>query len=363
MTNINKNISLEFKKYVKFNPENQNKVIGVAMSGGVDSSTVAYILKEQGYKIFGVTMKTFNDEDSDAKKVCEDLGIEHYVLDVRDDFKEKVMNYFINEYMNGRTPNPCMVCNRHIKFGKLLDFILDKGASYMATGHYTKLKNGALTAGDDGNKDQVYFLAQVKKEKLKNIIFPVGDLEKPKLRELAKELGVRVYSKKDSQEICFVKDGKLKEFLIENSKGTAIKKGNIIDKNGKVLGQHEGFSFYTIGQRKGLRIATDKPLYVLEFDVKTNSIIVGSNEDLNKDELIATNINLFLQTNIESLDNLECFVKTRSRDILHKCILKKSGEDFIVKLIDNTVRAVTPGQGIVFYNNEGSVIAGGFIKK
>lgn len=363
MENHISNISKEFEKYIQYRADNQNTTIGVAMSGGVDSSTVAYILKKQGYKIFGVTMKTFNDEDSDAKKVCDDLGIEHFVLDVRKEFKEKVMDYFVDEYMNGRTPNPCMVCNRHIKFGKLLDFIIDKGASYMATGHYTKLRNGALSVGDDSNKDQVYFLAQIKKEKLKNIIFPVGDLEKPKLRELAKELGVRVYSKKDSQEICFVKDGKLKEFLIDNSDNKALNSGNIVDKNGKILGKHEGFSFYTIGQRKGLGISSDTPLYVLEFDNENNNIIVGTNEELNKDEIIATDINLFLENSLESLDNLECFAKTRSRDILHKCILRKTGNDFLVELIDNKVRAVTPGQGIVFYNNEGSVIAGGFIKK
>lgn len=360
--NNTENIGAEFKKYVKFNQENTKKTIGVAMSGGVDSSTVAYILKKQGYNIFGVTMKTFNDEDSDAKKVCDDLGIEHYVLDVRDEFKEKVMDYFVNEYMNGRTPNPCMVCNRHIKFGKMLDFVLEKGADFMATGHYTKLKNGFLSVGDDGNKDQVYFLSQVKKEKLKYIMFPVGDLEKPRLREMAKELGVRVYSKKDSQEICFVNDGKLKEFLVEHTNGDAYKKGNIVDNNGNVLGKHNGFAFYTIGQRKGLGISSEEPLYVLEFDKKNNNIIVGTNEELLKDKLIATNVNLFLVSNLDELDGLECFAKTRSRDILHKCILKKDGNNFIVDFIENKVRAVTPGQGIVFYDKTGSVIAGGFIK-
>ena len=201
------------------------------------------------------------------------------------------MDYFVNEYMSGRTPNPCMVCNRHIKFGKLLDFIIENGATYMATGHYTKLKNGYLSVGDDSNKDQVYFLSQIEKDRLNKIMFPVGDLEKPKLRELAKELGVRVYSKKDSQEICFVDDGKLKEFLIENSQGQAEKPGNIVDKNGKILGKHKGFSFYTIGQRKGLGISTEEPLYVLEFDKNSNNIIVGSNEDLFKDELTAIKLN------------------------------------------------------------------------
>ena len=197
---------------------------------------------------------------------------------------------------------------------------------------------------------------------LRPIIFPVGDLEKPKLRELAKQIGVRVYSKKDSQEICFVDDGKLKEFLIENTKGKAQKPGNIIDKNGKILGKHKGFSFYTIGQRKGLGISSEEPLYVLAFDKDNNNIIVGENEDLFKDELTATRLNLFSVPSLESLDNLECFAKTRSRDILHKCVLKKNGDNFQVKFIDNKVRAITPGQGIVFYNNDGNVIAGGFIE-
>ena len=339
-----KNVASEFSKYIEFDSNKKGIKVGVAMSGGVDSSTVAYLLKQQGYDIFGVTMKTFKDEDSDAKKVCDDLGIEHY------------------EYMNGRTPNPCMVCNRHIKFGKMLDFILSKGASFMATGHYTKLKNGLLSVGDDSNKDQVYFLSQIQKDRLSKIIFPVGDLEKPKLRELAKQIGVRVYSKKDSQEICFVDDGKLKEFLIENTKGKAQKPGNIIDKNGKILGKHKGFSFYTIGQRKGLGISSEEPLYVLAFDKDNNNIIVGENEDLFKDELVATRLNLFSVPSLESLDNLECFAKTRSRDILHKCVLKKNGDNFQVKFINNKVRAITPGQGIVFYNNDGNVIAGGFIE-
>ncbi|MBS9776292.1 MAG: tRNA 2-thiouridine(34) synthase MnmA [Fusobacterium sp.] len=362
MNNL-KEIDTEFEKYVKFNEENTKKTIGIAMSGGVDSSAVAYLLKRQGYNIFGVTMKVFNDEDADAKKVCDDLGIEHYVLDVREDFREKVLDYFVDEYLSGRTPNPCMVCNRHIKFGKLLEFIKDKGADFMATGHYTKLKNGLLTVGDDANKDQVYFLSQIKKENLKYIMFPVGDLEKPRLRELAKQLGVRVYSKKDSQEVCFVEDGKLKEFLIDDSKGKVLKKGNIVNKAGEILGKHNGFAFYTIGQRKGLGISSKEPLYVLEFDKKNNNIIVGSNEDLFKDRLTAIKLNLFLIKSYDELDNLECYAKTRSRDILHKCVLKKlEDNNFDVKFIDNKVRAITPGQGIVFYNNEGTVIAGGFIK-
>jgi len=347
---------------MEYQEENTKIRVGIALSGGVDSSTVAYLLKKQGYDIFGVTMRTCHEEDADAKKVCQDLGIEHYVLDLREDFAEKVMDYFVEEYMQGRTPNPCMVCNRHIKFGKLLDFILEQGAQYMATGHYTKLVDGHLSVGDDDSKDQVYFLSQVPKEKLKKIIFPVGELEKKQVRELAKELGVRVYAKKDSQEICFVEDGKLKEFLIEKTKGKVYNKGNIVDRSGKILGKHNGLSFYTIGQRKGLRISSESPLYVIALNSERNEIIVGSNEDLMREELVAERCNLFLVEKLEELHNMDCYAKTRSRDTLHACHLEVVGTELIVHLINNKVRAVTPGQGVVFYNERGQVIAGGFIK-
>lgn len=348
---------------LKEQEENSKVRVGIAMSGGVDSSTVAYVLKNQGYDIFGVTMKTCNAEDEDAKKICDDLGIKHYVLDLREEFGEKVMDYFVDEYLNGRTPNPCMVCNRYIKFGKLLEFILAQGADYMATGHYTKLVDGRLSVGDDSSKDQVYFLSQIQKEKLQKIIFPVGELEKTQVRELAKKIGVRVYAKKDSQEICFVEDGKLKEFLAERTAGKVYQKGNIVDKEGTVLGKHDGLAFYTIGQRKGLGISTEAPLYVVRLDAKKNEIVVGSNEDLMQKELVAEKLNLFSVSSVQDLDGMECSAKTRSRDILHRCRLTVSGEEVKVTFLENEVRAVTPGQGVVFYNPSGQVIAGGFIKQ
>ena len=358
MENINK----EFEKYLTYDENNKNIKIAVAMSGGVDSSTVAYILKKQGYDIFGVTMRTCSPEDSDAKKVCEDLGIPHYVLDATKEFKNIVMDYFVDEYMKGKTPNPCMVCNKHIKFGILIDFARSKGANFMATGHYTQLKDGSLAMGDDPNKDQVYFLSQINKENLKYLMFPIGDLEKPKVRELAELLGVRVYAKKDSQEICFVEDGKLKEFLLEKTCGKAAKKGNIVTVDGKVLGKHNGLSFYTIGQRKGLGIAADKPLYVIELDSKNNNVIVGENELLFKEELVAEKINLISLESPEKLNGLICWAKTRSRDKLHKCQLEllKNG-NLKVKFIEDKVRAVTPGQGVVFYDEEKKVLGSGFI--
>ncbi|WP_300390595.1 tRNA 2-thiouridine(34) synthase MnmA [Fusobacterium sp.] len=358
MENLNK----DFEKYLVYNENNKNIKIAVAMSGGVDSSTVAYILKKQGYDLIGITMRTCTPEDEDAKRVCEDLGIPHYVLDATKEFHNTVMNYFVDEYMNGRTPNPCMVCNKHIKFGMLIDFALSKGANFMATGHYTQLKDGILAMGDDPNKDQVYFLSQIKKENLKYLMFPIGDLEKPKVRELAEFLGVRVYAKKDSQEICFVEDGKLKEFLLEKTKGKAGKKGNIVTVDGKILGQHNGLSFYTIGQRKGLGISQEKPLYVIKLDGKTNSVIVGDNEMLFKDELEAKDINLISVNSYEDLDGIVCWAKTRSRDKLHKCTLEtlKNG-NLKVKFLEDKVRAVTPGQGVVFYDENKKVLGSGFI--
>lgn len=352
----------EFDKYVTYDEKNKNIKIAVAMSGGVDSSTVAYILKKQGYDLIGITMRTCNPEDEDAKKVCEDLGIPHYVLDATKEFKTKVMDYFIEEYLQGKTPNPCMVCNKHIKFGMLIDFARSKGADFMATGHYTQLKDGVLSMGDDPNKDQVYFLSQINKENLKYLMFPIGDLEKPKVRELAEQLGVRVYAKKDSQEICFVEDGKLKEFLLENTKGRAGKKGNIVTTDGKVLGKHNGLAFYTIGQRKGLGISQEKPLYVIELDSKNNNVIVGDNEQLFKDELIAENVNLISFDGLEELNGVVCWAKTRSRDKLHKCQLEVLENGNVkVRFIEDKVRAVTPGQGVVFYNEEKKVLGSGFI--
>ncbi|QNM15693.1 tRNA 2-thiouridine(34) synthase MnmA [Fusobacterium hominis] len=351
-----------FDKYLTYDEKNKGIKVAVAMSGGVDSSTVAYILKKQGYDIFGVTMRTCGPEDSDADKVCKDLGIEHYVFDATKEFKNKVMDYFIDEYKNGRTPNPCMVCNKHVKFGLLYDFALEKGAQFMATGHYAKIKDGALVMGDDLNKDQVYFLSQIKKENVDHIMFPIGDLVKPEVRELAKLLGVRVYAKRDSQEICFVEDGKLGEFLTAATNGKVSKPGNIVDVNGQILGKHKGLAFYTIGQRKGLGVSLEKPMYVIELDGKNNRVVIGDNELLFKKELKAKNINLFTIKSLQEMDGLECWAKTRSRDILHKCKIKVLDNDTIkVMFTEDKVRAVTPGQGVVFYDSDKKVIGSGFI--
>jgi len=368
------------KGYLEYNKENEKYTVAVGMSGGVDSSVVAYLLKKQGYNVIGITMKHwsgFNEEKTaentktcctiddlyDAKRVCDDLGIPHYVVNLEQEFKQIVVDKFIEEYSNGRTPNPCMICNRNIKMGKLIEQALKMGADFIATGHYAKIVDGKLSMGDDLRKDQVYFLSQVREEFLKYLMFPVGDLEKTQVRELGKELGVRVFAKKDSQEVCFVEDGKLKEFLIDMTDGKISKSGNIVTTDGTILGQHQGIGFYTIGQRKGLGISYPTPLYIIKIDARKNEIIVGSNEELFKDSLVATDINLMGFNSIEELDGFECKAKTRSRDTLHPCKVKVLNDGFIkVIFTEDKVRAITPGQGLVLYSEKGEVLASGFIK-
>ncbi len=369
----------ELSKYLEYKKENEGITVAVGMSGGVDSSAVAYLLKKQGYNVIGITMKHWSamdefaedassktccslDDIYDAKRVCDDIEVPHYVVNLKEPFKEMVVDYFVEEYEKGRTPNPCMVCNRHIKLGKLIEYGKKIGADFIATGHYAKIVDGNLYMGDDPKKDQVYFLSQAKKEYLKHLMFPVGDLEKPQVRALAKHLGVRVYAKRDSQEVCFIEDGKLKDFLVEMSDGRVNKEGDIVKKDGTVMGRHNGLAFYTIGQRKGLGLQHPTPLYVIKLDGKRNRVIVGDDKDLFKKELVANQVNVLAFDDITSLDGLKCLAKTRSRDTLHPCEVEIIKDDKIkVKFTEDEVRAITPGQGVVLYDSEGKVLASAFI--
>lgn len=366
-----------YKKLLEYSAENSKTTVAVGMSGGVDSSATAYLLVKQGYNVIGVTMKHWSGADDfddssktccsiddihDAKRVCDDLNIPHYVVNLEEDFKNIVIDYFVKEYAKGRTPNPCMVCNRYIKLGKLIDFTKKLGADKFATGHYARVLDGCLATGEDVKKDQVYFLSQMKKENVDYLMFPLGSLEKEEVRFIAKELGVRTYAKKESQEICFVEDGKYKEFLDHMTKGTISKKGDIILENGEVVGKHTGIASYTIGQRKGLGIAYHKPLYVLAIDAKNNKIIVGDNEELFKNSIEGSDVNLFAVDSIEELHNMECYAKSRSRDKFHKGKVEVKDKNTIIFKTEDSFRAVTPGQGLVLYTEEGKIIASSYIK-
>lgn len=345
----------------------EKKKVAIGMSGGIDSTVTAYILKEQGYEIFGITMKVWGKEGDDtpeakAKKVCDDLGIKHYVVDFRDDFRKYVVDNFIDEYKKGRTPNPCVRCNKYIKMGKLFEEAMKLGADYLATGHYAVKKDGYIYMGDDIKKDQAYFLAQINKENLIKILFPLGNYKKEDIKKMAEEKGIKVYSKGESQEICFIEDDDYKRFLLEETNGDIKKEGNIVDINGKNLGNHTGTAFYTIGQRKGLGIANKTPLYVVEVDNEKNTVIVGDNEDLLKKELEVNNVNIISEHTFEELNNMECLVKTRSRDSLHEGVLEIISNDEIKIKFKDKVRAITPGQLAVFYSKSGKVIGGGYIK-
>ena len=288
------------------------KKVVVAMSGVVDSSVVAYLLKQEGYDVVGATMKLIDNDSTnqsinDAKEVCDSLGIKHYVFDLVKEFKDIVISNFIDSYKNGETPNPCVVCYKSFKYGYFYEEVKKLGYDYMATGHFARVIDGKLVFSNTSNKDQSYFLYGINKDVLNHVIFPLEKFNsKDEVREIAKNANLKVFSKKDSQEVCFVPNDDYKEFL--EGKIDNIKSGNIIHTNGEVLGKHNGLINYTIGQRKGLNIGYKEALYVVDLDTVNNNVIVGSNDDLMHDKLIAEVINLL----VDELPN-EVYAKVRSR--------------------------------------------------
>jgi tRNA-specific 2-thiouridylase len=341
--------------------------VAVAMSGGVDSSVAAALLKQQGHEVIGVTMKLADNKNNqnaitDARKVTEKLGIPHHVVDLHDIFKRTIIADFCREYSLGRTPNPCVLCNRHIKFGILWEKAKGLGADFLTTGHYARIektKRGVylLKKGKDKHKDQSYFLCQLTQEQLERSLFPIGDLIKDRVRKIAKEMGLPVASRPESQEICFVADDDHARFLKEHYRGE-IKMGPILDWQGKKLGEHKGIMFYTIGQRKGLGITATEPLYVTAIEPEKNAIIAGTKEQTYSSELIADNINWIT----ESMSKKPIKVKTRIR-------YRHPEAESTVSIIDeNSVQvkfakpqmAITPGQAVVFYDGD-TVIGGGRI--
>ncbi len=346
----------------------EKKKVVVGMSGGVDSSVAAYLLKEQGYDVVGVTMQTWQPDcgynqgtaEEDAKRVADQLGIPFFVVDFQKEFKESVIEYFIAEYCAGRTPNPCIVCNRYVKWEALLQYAGKVGADYIATGHYAKveqLSNGRYTikraAFDE--KDQTYALYGLTQKQLSYTLFPAGEYKKTQIREIAEKIGLKVAKKPDSQEICFVPDQDYAGF-IERKMGKS--KGNFIPEDGQVLGQHKGIIHYTIGQRKGLNLALGYPAYVLAILPETNEVVIGDGSRLFSEYVYADRINWMAQEDIE--DGIRVVGKIRYNHKGASCRIFKRENGKLECIFDEPQRAATPGQALVLYQ-EDCVLGGGII--
>ncbi|MDN0062228.1 tRNA 2-thiouridine(34) synthase MnmA [Mediterraneibacter glycyrrhizinilyticus] len=354
-----------------------SKVV-VGMSGGVDSSVAAYLLKEQGYDVIGVTMQIWQEEDAcsveenggccglsaveDARRVASALEIPYYVMNFKKEFRENVIDYFTDEYLSGRTPNPCIACNRYVKWEALLNRSMAIGAEYIATGHYARIErlaNGryALRRSATLAKDQTYALYNLTQEQLAHTLMPVGAYAKDEIRSIAEKIGLLVADKPDSQDICFVPDGDYASFIRENT-GREIPEGNFVTPDGKILGRHKGIIHYTVGQRKGLGLALGYPAFVLEIRPDTNEVVIGTYEESLTHTVRADRINFM---SVEDLtEPRRVFAKIRYNHKGAWCTVEKTGEDEIVCRFEEPQRAVTPGQAVVLYDRE-YVLGGGTI--
>jgi tRNA-specific 2-thiouridylase len=354
----------------------------VAMSGGIDSSVAAMMLHEQGYEVIGITMKTWDynssggstketgccslDSINDARLLAVNMGFPHYILDIRDEFGEFIINNFVDEYLAGRTPNPCVLCNTHIKWEALLKRADQLECEFIATGHYAQVReeNGryVVSKGLDEHKDQSYVLWGLSQESLKRTLFPLGGFHKAEIKQMAKDRGyVDLANKSESYEICFVPDNDYRGFLKRKVDGLEerVSGGNFVSVSGNILGQHKGYPFYTIGQRKGLEIAVGEPMFVIEIIPETNTVVLGTKEQLDKQQMLVRNFNLIKYSSLP--EGFESLTKIRYKDKGTVASLTQAGEKIEV-LFHESVAGIAPGQSAVFYEGN-DLVGGGFIDR
>ena len=351
----------------------EEKRVLLGMSGGVDSSVSALLLKEEGYDVIGTTMELFAGSSCcntntyiDAKNVCNQIGIPHFIYNFKDEFKKYVIDDFINCYANCLTPNPCIECNKFMKFGLMYEKAKELGCEYIATGHYAKTEYSeeygrwVLKKSKAGKKDQSYVLWNIPKELIEHVVFPLADFEsKDEIRKIAREHNLKTANKPDSEDICFVPDGNYKKFIEENSE-LKPKKGNIVHVDGNVLGKHNGLYNYTIGQRKGLGISYKEPLFVVGFNKEKNEVIVGEKDYIYNKEMIVKDVNLLL---VDSIDEpMKVSVKTRYSSVEEDATVEMIDSNTIKVVFENPVARITPGQSAVFYLGD-IVVGGGKILK
>lgn len=335
------------------------KRVLIGMSGGVDSSVAAYLLKKEGYEVVGLTMSLFPKENDtsiiDAKQVCQKLNIEHYIVDYTKEFSNKVIKNFIENYQNAKTPNPCIECNKYFKFGLMWQKAQELNCDYIATGHYAAIKDNKLCR-IDSPKDQSYFLYKIDKSILPHILFPLNKyINKDEIRKIAEEQNLCVYNKKDSQDICFIENNDYTSFLEQNLDNLP-NKGDFIY-HGKVIGQHKGLIYYTIGQRKGLGISYLHPLYVISLNKENNQVILGDEEELYTKIVNITDINIL----VDKLPS-KAQAKIRYKSKLTSCNIEIIDNNNLRIIFDEPVKSVTPGQSLVLYDND-IVLGGGIIKE
>ncbi|MCR4556756.1 MAG: tRNA 2-thiouridine(34) synthase MnmA [Saccharofermentans sp.] len=351
-----------------------SKVI-VGMSGGVDSAVAAYLLKEQGYEVMGVTLRTWgSDEDGDsrcceideARRICEILGIKYHPHNCTSLFRQNVVTPFIDAYLQGMTPNPCIECNRYVKWAKLIELADIFEAEYVATGHYAyieKMANGRFTVRKalHTGKDQTYMLYKLTQEQLSRTLMPLGKFTKDEVRKIAEEAGLPCAHKEESQEICFVTEGRYSDFICGNTDRQIPREGNFVDEDGNILGRHKGIYQYTVGQRKGLGIALGYPAFVTRIDTVNNTVVLGTEDALMCDSFLCREVNFLSIPEPSEGEKIRCFAKARYHQTERPATLEKLSGDQVRVALDEAVKGVSPGQSAVFYDENGCVVGGGVI--